>query len=147
MLKFTWLTILLALSYHASEQDASYLVISLSKTQCFGQCPAFEFEVYSDLTAKYKGTAHVDLIGEWTTKLSSEQYHNLIQEFEQRNFFGFSDRYYQAVTDLPTTYISYSDGEKEKKIMDYYGAPEELKKLETKVEEFITHLKWEKITN
>ena len=52
------------------------------------------------------------------------------KELDKVNFFGLQDSYYKEVTDLPTTYITYYEGEQKKEVMDYYGAPEKLKKLE-----------------
>ena len=38
------------------------------------------------------------------------------------------------VTDLPTTWVTFSDGTTKKSIKDYFGAPEALKNLEKMVE-------------
>lgn len=148
MVKFIWLAILTVMSCTLSAQESEpSVVISLQKTQCFGNCPAFKFEIYSDLRAKYSGTAHVEHLGDWSATLTNEQHQNILKEFEESDFFQFDDRYYQEISDLPTTYVTYSDGDKVKKVMDYYGAPEKLKQIEAKVEQLIEQLEWEKETN
>ena len=120
-------------------------IISLTKTPCFGQCPAYKFEVFKDGSATYTGEYFVDMIGKWTTKIDPQKLDSLLQAFETSNFFEFKERYYTEVTDLPTTYLFFNDGERSKKIMDYYGAPSALKALESKIEQFITELSWKKI--
>ena len=40
------------------------------------------------------------------------------------------DEYFEHISDLPRTYIQIFD----KKILDYYGAPEELKELEVLID-------------
>lgn len=148
MVKFIWLAILTVMSYPLSAQESEpYVVISLQKTQCYGNCPAFKFEVYSDLSAKYSGIAHVEQLGDWSTTLTNEQHQHIMKEFEESDFFEFADRYYQEISDRPTTYVTYSDGDRVKKVMDYYGAPEKLKQLEAKVEKLITELEWKKERN
>lgn len=145
MLKSICLIILIGVACSLNAQNTNPdVIISMSKTQCFGSCPAFKFELYSDLSVHYTGIAYVDLIGNYMAKLTTKQYDDILQEFEDSDFFQFEDRYYKEVSDLPTTYLFYSDGEQGKKIMDYYGAPEKLKELETKIEDLITHVKWDK---
>lgn len=130
-----------------SRTDQKHVIISMTKTQCFGACPAYEFELYSDRTASYNGLAFTERKGEWEARLNKKQFDSIIKEFEESDFFKFEDRYYSDITDLPTTYLFYSDGTSEKKVMDYYGAPDELKKLEEKVEELIQQLEWKLTTN
>lgn len=126
--------------------QAPELVLSMTRTRCMGQCPAFTFELYSNHQASYKGEAFVPLLGEWTAKLTPGQYARVAKKFTDSSFFDMKDRYYQEVTDLPSTYLYYSDGEREKKILDYYGAPRELKALQEVVESLIQELDWKKKT-
>jgi len=148
MVKFMWFAFFtLVLQAHSMQDSSPHVVISLQRTQCYGNCPAFKFDIYSDRTVKYKGVAHVEQIGEWTARLTSEQYQSIVREFEEANFFEFADTYYQDISDGPTTYVTYADGDSIKKVMDYYGAPEKLKKLEGKVEQLITEITWKKKTN
>ncbi len=136
------ITMLLSVLNVVSYTTQSHLVISLTKTQCFGQCPAYDFELYADCTAKFNGKNFTEKMGFWESTVTKEQLNALISEFEKASFFTFEDRYYKEISDLPTTYIYYSNGSMEKKVMDYYGAPVELKNLELKVEELIEQLEW-----
>lgn len=148
MSKIFVLIISLGIVCHATTQGQDkYITISMTKTPCFGQCPTYIFKLNSDHTASYDGEANVEMMGSWSSVLTEEQYQDLLKEFEESDFFQFSERYYKELTGLPTTYLLYSDGEKEKKVMDYYGAPEKIKELENKIEELIAHLKWAKKTN
>lgn len=126
------------------QADKTYLVISLTKTQCFGECPAYDFELYSDCNATFNGIAFTDKQGSWSAKVSKKQMESITNTFQESDFFSFEDRYYAEFTDLPTTYLYYSDGSLEKKVMDYYGAPQRLKDLENKVEVLIDELEWKK---
>jgi len=68
-------------------------------------------------------------------------------KFEETGFFDLEDEYKKKMTDLPTTYIYYSKAGKSKRIMDYYGAPPELKELEKTVGMIIETKRWRKTRN
>lgn len=128
-----------------TQTSQPYLAVSLTKTACYGQCPVYNFKLYSDCTATYNGTAFTDKIGDWKSKLTKKQFNSIIAEFKRSDFFEFKDRYYSEISDLPTTYLYYSDSNRDKKIMDYYGAPQELKDLEAMVEGLIDKLEWQQV--
>jgi len=111
---------------------------SLQKTACFGRCPMFTLNIDGATNkATYKGDQNVDKIGTYEKKVSDDELQKLVNEFDKRNFFGLQDAYNnQHVTDLPSTYISYSNNGKTKKIQDRFQAPPELKELEKLLEEF-----------
>lgn len=136
------IVLLLLASVSDCDLQQPQLVLSIETTPCFGQCPVFEFKIYSNCKATYIGKSHVKMEGEWHSKLSLKQYRSLRDTFNESNYFGFDDRYTAEITDLPTTYIYYTDGNQKKKIMDYYDAPEELKMLEEKVYDLIENLNW-----
>jgi hypothetical protein len=119
-------------------------IIMMEKTTCMGPCPAFKFEVYLDNSAKYMGKAHVDNIGEFSATLTDKQLDYLENSFAEAGYFSFANVYSAAMSDLPTTYIYYNNGEQGLKITDYYGAPQELKDLEKLIEEFIGTIEWKK---
>jgi hypothetical protein len=102
-----------------------------------GNCPVFRAEIYKNGFVVYEGKQFVNRIGMYTGKLSSGEMDRLERAFAEAEFFTFKDEYVQPWTDLPTTYIFFSDGKKNKRIKDYYGAPEALKKLEQLVIERI----------
>lgn len=139
------ITLVLNMLNACSQTSQPYLTVSLTKTACYGQCPVYDFKLYSDCSATFKGTAFTDKLGDWKSKATKRQFNTLIEAFETSNFFEFEDRYYSEITDLPTTYLFYSDANRDKKIMDYYGAPQELKDLEAMVESLIDKLEWQQI--
>ena len=109
-----------------------------------GTCPTYKFEVFLDKTARYKGTAHVDLVGEYKATLTDEQLDYLKNSFAEADYFSFANVYSSQLTDLPTTFLFYHNGQQSLKVTDYWGAPDELKTLEKQVEEFIETVEWEK---
>jgi len=127
----------------ASTQEAS-LVISIKKTACYGTCPVYELQIYSDLSVTLKGEQYVDKIGEFQASINQVKLNELKDLFRDADFFSFEDKYWEAFTDLPTTYVYFTDGGKSKKIMDYHGAPRSLKELENEVAKLLDELEWTK---
>ena len=70
---------------------------------------------------------------------------NLKKSFIDANFFDFKNEYTSKKTDLPTTYISFENNGKYKKIRDYSDAPEALKNLEKMIEKIVDSSGWDKI--
>ena len=115
-------------------QFGETVFIELKKDPCFGACPVYSFKVDGKGNATFKGVRNVDKQGDWTRKLSPDATNALFEAFENSNFGQFQDEYTAQVTDLPTTWVSYSNGTINKTIKDYYGAPEAVKNLEKMAE-------------
>ncbi|MBI5917741.1 MAG: hypothetical protein HY842_20410 [Bacteroidetes bacterium] len=108
--------------------------IEFKKDPCFGACPVYNFKVNGKGSATFHGDRNVSKTGDWTRTLSPEATNALFDAFEKSNFGQFQDEYTAQVTDLPTTWVTFSNGTLNKTVKDYYGAPEALKNLEKMVE-------------
>ncbi|MDD4236901.1 MAG: DUF6438 domain-containing protein [Bacteroidales bacterium] len=104
--------------------------LTLEKTSCRGQCPVFSLSIFENGLVQYTGSKNVDKIGKYEKTLSKTEIKNLKKTFAKSDFFSFENEYTGKITDLPSTYISYTHNGQTKKIRDYYGAPEKLKELE-----------------
>lgn len=111
-----------------SNTDIAFL--TLEKTMCRGQCPVYSMSIFENGLVKYIGEKNVEKIGSFEKTLSNAEIQSLKTTFNQADFFSFEDEYTAQVTDLPSTYISYTLNGRTKKIRDYYGAPDSLKQLE-----------------
>jgi len=116
----------------------------MEKTTCYGECPAYKFDVYPDGEVTYTGHKFVDRLGQYKGKISEDQLSELKTAFDQAGFFDFANVYSASLTDLPTTFIYYDNGKQNSKITDYYGAPEALKSLEQFIEDYIESIDWKK---
>ncbi|MES2519060.1 MAG: DUF6438 domain-containing protein [Bacteroidota bacterium] len=105
-------------------------VFYLETTRCYGTCPAYKVAIFDNDSLVYEGIKFVKKEGIMTKKLPKGTVKGLIEQFRGASFFKFQNQYTANISDFPTTYISFSDQGKTKKIMDYHNAPESLKKLE-----------------
>ena len=120
------------------------LLISLEKTACYGTCPEYSLTIYRSGRTIYEGKRHVEKIGNFEKKISEKEVKELIKAFEEAEFFNLLNEYVEQISDFPTTFLSFNYEGKSKKIKDYYGAPEKLKKLEKIVENIGKDDGWEK---
>ena len=101
-------------------------IISISRGACFGTCPIYLISIFFDRSAIYHGKKFVDKIGEIEFKLSEEEINSILQKAKKINYCQLEDKYFEHISDLPRIYVQIFD----KKVLDYYGAPNELKELE-----------------
>ncbi len=127
---------------NTKSQGSNDLVFEIEKTACFGECPVYTLSVYKDRAVILNAQQNLRLKGTYRSQLSDKRYQELVDLFMKHDFFSFKDRYTGEVTDLPTTFITFSHAGQSKKIMDYYRAPETLKSLESELHGLIDELSW-----
>lgn len=110
-------------------------VITLEKEPCYGTCPVYTITIKGTGEAVYEGKDHVSKKGKYQKQLGDKETNKLFNAFECSNFSDFRSEYTDNVSDMPTNYLTFEHRGYKKRIRDYYGAPEELKKLEKMVEE------------
>ena len=120
------------------------LIIEMEKTPCYGFCPVYTIKIDQAGHGIFKGAENTDQVGLFSFRLKKKEITDLHFAFEQTGFFELKDRYHERVSDLPTTFLSYRIDGREKKIMDYYGAPPELKNLEKQIEALVLSKKMQK---
>ena len=107
------------------------LIISLQRTACFGTCPIYKIEIYTDGSGTYTGTRFVENIGVSKFQLSKSDVRKILEFANKIGFSKLKDEYSEPITDLPTTFIQI----KNKRIRNYTGAPKKLKNLEKLIDQ------------
>lgn len=122
---------------HSSQESTVKQIFYLETTPCYGTCPSYKISIFENDSLVYEGIKYVAKEGLMSKKLSKGTVEKLKEQFRNANFFSFQNQYTAQVSDFPTTYISFTDQGKTKKIMDYYHAPESLKKLEGYINDLV----------
>jgi|GEM_PF-1445876 len=129
----------------------SNLIVSISRSGCFGKCPAYSFSVTKDGKAVYEGRAYVSKLGTYVAQVPKPELDNFLLKMQNfASLQSFSDSYPikgATVTDLPTTKTYIRVGNSGKLIVNNYDAPKEVLDLETRIETFAEGLNWKKIQN
>ena len=121
------------------------LIISLQRTPCYGTCPIYKMEIFSDGSAFYHGERFVDRIGDYEFRVSQETINYILKKADEIGFFELEDKYTANVSDLPRTITFIKNGKDEKRIIDYYGAPKALKEFESLVDGCIDYRRMKKL--
>jgi len=122
------------------------LVITLERTPCFGKCPVYSLKIKGDGAVIYAGEEFVKTEGIQESTISEDAIQQLITEFEKADYFSLKDSYTAfGVSDMPFVNTSITIGGKTKAINHYLGdrsAPEQLTKLENKIDEIVNSAQW-----
>lgn len=110
------------------------------------QIPEYEIKLFSNRQMYLDAKRNLDVEGKYMRTLNEREYNNLVNAFVQANFFHFQDSYTADMTNLPTRYLYFNHNNTEKKILDYCGAPKELKELELLVQSFLDRIGWVKMS-
>lgn len=120
------------------EMAAKDIIIEYSKSPCFGTCPYFDFIVYNDLTASYKGKKFVDSIGDYSTSITQSQLTDILEIADMIKFFELEKEYdNKMIMDLPATLLKIKTDTKEHQVVNRYDGPKELKSLYLELDEIL----------
>jgi len=125
-----------------TEED---LLIEMKRTPCYGSCPVYTIKIDKKGKGLFEGIENVEKTGRFSFSLSQDELIEFENAFQEIDFYLLRNIYDAQVSDLPTTYITYNKDGKRKKIMDYYGAPAELRALENSIEAIVLSKKMKKI--
>jgi hypothetical protein len=125
--------------------------ITLARTTCFGECPAYAVTIYAKGNVTYEGKKFVRVEGRRSTSISVEAVAALLATVTRIRFFDLEDQYRVIrtadgsaidVTDLPTTFVMVTQDGRSKQVLDYFGAPASLRQLEQQIDRTARTKQW-----
>lgn len=120
------------------------VIIGLERTACFGTCPSFKFSVSKNGYADYTGYAFVKNEGKYTAKVSQEVIQTILKAADNINYFDLEEFYWEAVTDVPTSFSIIKKDQRVKQVLNQWESPQELENFENYIEEVSADLNWKK---
>jgi len=123
--------------------DVRGFALTMTRGACLGSCPVYSTALSSNGTVEYEGIEFVKVKGKRRYVVPIDQINALISEIRAVHFFSLKDSYRTvlkdgvetSVTDHPTTTITVTMDGKTKTVVDYYGTPESVKRLEDRIDE------------
>lgn len=123
------------------------LVLSISTTPCFGQCPVYELTVYGNQSVQFNGKRFAHKEGAFIGTLNKEQFTALLELMEEAQLTDAEAVYDNPdITDLPMTTILFTTPEGKQSIKARYDVPENIKSFISKVYDFSKNIRWEENT-
>jgi ankyrin repeat protein len=126
------------------------VVMALSRSRCYGTCPAYRVEIHGDGTVIYSGEEFVVVKGVHSDHLSKEAVEELIETFRKTDYFSLEEEYRAQITDQPTYATSFAVDQVKWGVTDYagerMGMPQAVTDLEETIDRVADTKKWIKGT-
>lgn len=95
--------------------------IALSRGACFGSCPVYRVDIYGDGRVVYKGETYVDVEGEHSYRVPTEEVAALIKSLDEKDIWSLREDYNAPITDNPTHALMMDMGGQIHHLGDYVG--------------------------
>jgi Domain of unknown function (DUF6438) len=122
------------------------VMITLTRTACFGFCPAYRVSISGDGQVTYVGEAFVNVVGERRATIPREDVQRLLRRFDDINFGQLQDAYRAHVTDLPTFTVTLERNGGRKTVADYgglsAGMPRAMRELQDEIDRVANTGQW-----
>jgi len=133
-----------------TDADLKDLVISLERTTCYGNCPAYKLTIYGNGRVEYEGTKNVELTKKKEGHLQPGDLKKILAAFDKANYFSAKPYTYDSCTctlctDMPTAITEIRAQGKSHRVEHYYGcrcAPRELWQLEQEIDRVVGTDQW-----
>lgn len=117
--------------------------VELSRSGCYGTCPAYKVRIDSDGHVSWSGNSFVDVVGERRSTIPPAAAEALLKQFQTERFWALCGGYGAGVTDSATTQIQARVGGRGKTVWNYASsAPEWVESLENAVDEAANTHQW-----
>ena len=158
MLGRRWKTLCVSLALvaactHMPERStiASSDYIRLERGPCFGACPIYDLTIYGDGNVQFVGKRYVRVADTMYSTIPKQVVDSLFDEAYRIRFFEMDSEYMvkklphgmtESVTDLPSQTVTISLDGTVKRVFDYYGSPEELRRFEEHIDRAANVVQW-----
>lgn len=122
-----------------------YVVAALEKTDCYGNCPSFKFQLLSNGEATYEGRKFVNRFGKFVADVDEATILFIKERADELDIIKLNDTYptnRHFLNDLPLTISTMGNGRNNISIKNNYDAPKALLEYEIFLEDLIEILEW-----
>jgi hypothetical protein len=120
--------------------------ISLTRTVCYGHCPAYTVSISGDGAVSYEGRQFVNVRGAQTATIAPEEVARLVERFDAAGFENLRSEYRGEVTDHPTFTLVFERDGRRKAVVDYAGSsvgmPRVVRDLQDEVDRVAGTARW-----
>jgi hypothetical protein len=122
------------------------VMITLSRSMCYGFCPAYRVTISGDGQVTYVGERFVNVVGERRANIAPADVERLLRRFDEVGFDRLRDAYRAQVTDLPTYTVTLERNGRRKTVVDYGGVsagmPRAMRDLQDEIDRVANTGQW-----
>jgi hypothetical protein len=134
--------------YLQPSSDLHDTLLLYKRTPCFGACPTFTMVVKMDGEVYFNGRQHVEMIGDYKASWDADRLQQLESKMQYLDFYKLPNIFDNPqVTDLPSTYIGYTQGNNLHTVKCRYQTPQNLKDLASWLDQEISKTQWNQINS
>ncbi|MBK8389597.1 MAG: hypothetical protein IPL23_10115 [Saprospiraceae bacterium] len=143
----TFLSITLFTSCSSSKimGDENGVFASIQRGPCFGKCPVYSMQVYTDGRLVYEGTRFAKKLGTYHKTLTATELKELDKVIKSANFFTFDSIYESEIPDLSGITIYHSNGKEQKSVFGKENRPPALMQIQYALERIVESDGWKLI--
>lgn len=135
VLAFLVATIAACAQEFPSVKDWNTVSIKLERGGCLGTCPVYSVELRGSGEIRFEGQKFVTVPGSHRDTLRREDLEDLVEQFQDAEFFSLKSSYGEAAADVPAVVLTVSVDGRTKSVTNRFGAvPPILGELEQAVE-------------
>jgi hypothetical protein len=128
--------------------EEAYPVAGFEKTPCFGKCPVYTVQFFSNGKVTWLGRMNVERMGAYEAFVTEGTLKSIRDRAFELNYLDLYNEYPhqgKRVADLPSTITFLRVSDIEKQVVNTHDAPHNLKQFEKYLEEIINGLAWRKV--
>lgn len=95
--------------------------ISLERGGCFGSCPSYRVDIYGDGRVVYRGDAYVDVVGEHSYRVPTEEVAALVKSLAAKDIWSLRPVYRAPITDNPVRILTMNMDGQTHRLEEYVG--------------------------
>lgn len=125
---------------------AEPVAITLTRSVCFGFCPAYSVTITGEGQVSYVGGQFVNVVGQQQASIPRADVERLLARFDAIGFERLRDEYLAQVSDVPSYTISLTRNGRTKRVVDYMGVavgmPDSVRELEDEIDRVAGTARW-----
>lgn len=109
-------------------------LVSLKKGACFGRCPVYELQVYTNGIATFRGERFTDKMGLWIRQLNDGEFRSLKDQLDKTNLWQYAPSYPSRIPDAPMITITQYEDDAQKTVSGKMNRPDPVLNLQDMLE-------------
>ena len=131
-----------------TQRPKNPIIASLKTTPCYGKCPVYEVKFATSQYVTWRGYANTSRIGFYEARIEGKMLEEITKKAESLGLFDLEEMYPKKgefLEDYPAVVTHVYSGDREKRIVNVYDAPDAVRAFEDYLIDLTKKLVWNEI--